>query len=532
MPVDFVTEEYARFRPQWDRIADVLDGTDAVKRNAHVYLPMMEGHRENPHSYARYVANASFLGASELSVNAFLGAVFRKDPSIEVPARIKPRLDNLNAAGDAFDTFAKRTMRNVLAFGRYGLLVEAPAPGEGGAQAVDMRDPAAALPWIAGYEARDIRSWRTRIVAGRPVLDQVILHERVEAPAEDEFGFRHEGQHRVLDLDDAGLYRVRLYRHVNQSYELTGIFEPRPRGSRIDYIPFVFISPTDLRPGVTKSPILDLVDANLDHFKASAELQQARSRIAWPLPVVISEAEPSPLRFGGDWALWLPPGSDAKFLEFSANGLGDLSAALQEKAADMAVLGARLLQEPKRAVEAAETHYLRASAENATLASCANTVSDGIQTALSHMAEWVAAAGQVKVELNTDFFDVPVSPQVVTALMAAVQAGLYPMDEWAHVLKQGEMVRQETTIEEFRAMLQTDQPVLLGRAEKLAEINRPPPPDDGDEDGEDDGDTNGPPANGAVRNANGRNGNAGGTAGGGSARTTRQDLGPRRRTTA
>ena len=526
MPVDTVHPEYALARPQWDRIADVLEGSDAVKRSAHNYLPMMEGHRESPESYARYVANASFLNGTELTVNAFLGAVFRKDPSIEVPARIKPRLDNVNGAGDAFDTFAKRVMRNVLAFGRYGLLVEAPAPGEGGAQVVDLRDPAAALPWIAGYETRDIRSWRTRIVAGRPVLDQVILHEQVQAPADDEFGFRHEGQYRVLDLDDAGLYRVRLYRHVNQSYELAGVFEPRPRGARIDYIPFVFVGPTDLRPSVTKSPVLDLVDANLDHFKASAELQQARSRIAWPLPVVVSEAEPVPLRFGGDWALWLPPGSDAKFLEFSANGLGDLSAALQEKAADMAVLGARLLQEPKRAAEAAETHYLRASAENATLASCANTVSDGIQTALAHMAEWVAATGPVKVELNTDFFDVPVSPATITSLMAAVQAGLYPMDEWAHVLKQGEMVRQETSIEDFRAMLQTDQPVLLGRAEKLAEINRPPPaerPEDEDDDGEEeDGDGN-------AGNRSGRPAARGGTSGN---RTTRQDIAPRRRTSA
>jgi hypothetical protein len=529
MPVDTVHPEYALARPQWDRIADVLDGTDAVKRSAHAYLPMLPGHREDPSSYAFYVSNAMFLNGSELTVNAFLGAVFRKAPSVEVPARVKPRLENLNGAGEGFDTFAKRAMRNVLAFGRYGLLVEAPAPGEGGGAASDPRDPAGALPWIAGYEARDIRSWRTRVVAGRPVLDQVILHEQVEAPADDEFGFRHQGRYRVLDLDDAGLYRVRLYRHVNQSYELTDTFEPRPRGSRIDYIPFTFIGPTDLRPAVTRSPILDLVDANLDHFKASAELQQARSRIAWPLPVVVSDAEPVPLRFGGDWALWLPPGSDAKFLEFSANGLSDLSAALAEKAGDMATLGARLLQQPKRAAEAAETHYLRASAENATLASCANTVSDGLKAALTHVAEWVAASGEVKVELNTDFFDVPVSPQTLSALMAAVQAGLYPMDEWAHVLKQGEMVREETTIEEFRAMLQTDQPVLLGRAEKLAEINRPPPPerpDEGDEeeDGEDGG-RSGNAANGASRPRSP-------VPRGGSSdnRTTRQDIGPRRRT--
>lgn len=529
MPVTNCSPEFDLYSAAWGRIADVLEGSDAVKRNATTYLPMLAGHREEPESYSEYVTNALFMNGSALTLSAYIGAIFRKDMTLEVPARIKPRLDNINGAGDSIHTFAKRVMRHVLAFGRYGLLVEAAAPSDdGSSNVIDFRDPAANLPWIAGYEARDIRCWRTRTVAGRPVLDQLILHEQVEVQDDDEFGFKLESQYRVLDLDETGMYRVRLFREINNTHEIVASYEPRPRGQRIPYIPFVFINPTDLRPSVSKPPLLDLVDVNLSHFKSSAEIEQARSRIAWPLPVVISDADAMPLKFGGNWALWLPPGSDAKFLEFNGKGLSDLSAALDEKASYMATLGARLLQEPKRAAEAAETHYLRASSENSTLASCANTASDGLKAALTHMAEWVAATGEVNVELNTDFFDVPVSPQTVTALMSAVQAGLYPMDEFLWVLKQGEMMRQETTIEDARRMNEQDQPVLLGRAEDLAEINRPPQPapaqGNGGNDDEEDRPTNG---------GNGRNGRTGTSTASSSGRTTnRADIGPRRRTSS
>jgi len=478
MPVTNTHPDFDLALPQWTRIADALDGTDAVKRAGDAYLPMLDGHRENPDSHARYVSGALFYGATERTVAALVGAVFRKDPTVEVPARIKPRLDNVNGAGDGIYTFAKRLVRHVLSFGRYGLLVEAPTPGDDGrAPLPDPASAASGLPWIAGYEARDIRCWRTRLVAGTPVLDQVILQEQVEVPGDDEFGFKVETQYRVLDLDEAGLYRVRLFRRTGRGYEAVREYLPTPTGKRIPYIPFTFVGPNDLRPEVSRAPILDLVDVNLSHFRSSADLEEGRSKLAFPLPVVVgAESEPFPLKFGGNWALWLPAGGDAKFLEFTGNGLSELAAALPQKENYMAALGARLLQEPKRAAEAAETQYLRQSSENSTLASCAKTAADALKVSLSRMAEWVSASGEVTVELNTDFFDVPLAPATVTALVAAVQANLLPIDEFLWVLKQGEMIRDETSIEDARRMLEQEQPALLGRAMDLGGAPAPGTP--------------------------------------------------------
>ncbi len=480
MPVTTTHPQYEEALSGWRKTADLLAGSDALKRSAEVYFPRLQGHMENDASYVRYIEGLVLFNGTERTISALAGSIFRKDPTVVVPARLKPRMDNINGAGESFYTFSKRMVRDVLAFGRYGLLVEAMAPSEdGNSPSLDVRDQAANLPWLAAYDPRDIRCWRTRIVAGAPILDQVILHECKQVAGDDEFGFKMVSIYRVLDLDDQGYYRVRLYQEVGKDeYEQVAEFLPKPRGQRINYIPFVFIGPTDLRPDITRSPILDLVEVNLSHARSTIDLEAGRSKLAYPMPVIVSDAEQVELKFGGDWALWLPLGSDAKFLEFNGKGMEELAAALPQKEGYMAALGARLLQEPQRQAEAAETHYIKQSSENSTLASVAKTCGDGLKQALTYMAEWVSASGEVKCELNTDFFDVPISPQAITSLVAAVQAGLMPVDDFLWVLKQGELLRHDLTIEEARSLIEQDTPRLMGTPENLNDPNAPPPAND------------------------------------------------------
>lgn len=478
MPVTFCHDEYLYNLPLWNKISDCMEGDHAVKASANQYLPMLEGHKADPDSYVRYVNGALWYGAARRVRESFISSIFRKDPSIVVPARLKPRLDNINGAGDNFYTFSKRVVSDVLTYGRIGLLVDFPAPlDENGNKVVpDPKDPAGTLPWIATYECRDIRSWRTKIRGGKTIVDQIILRENKIVPAEDEFGFKLERQYRILDLDETDQYRMRVFRTSdNGNDELIAQFEPTPdKGKRINYIPFIFIGPTDLRPDVTRSPLLDLVDAQVSWFKSSAECESARSKIAWPILWVATDQMPDappPIQVGGDQAMWLPIGGSLNIAEFRGDGIGALERALSQKEGYMAALGARMLEEPKRAAEAAETQYLKKSSENSILASVAMTTSDGLTAALKIACDWVAATGEVKAELNTDFFDAPVSPQTITALVAAVQAGYYTLNDFIHVMLQGEMIRPGTSIEEIRAELETEAPRLMGTPENLSDTS-------------------------------------------------------------
>jgi hypothetical protein len=489
MPVDTEHPEYIRYKPMWQKIVDCLDGEDAIKAGG--YVPMLEALRaDRVHGAARmqaYIDRGVFSNATDRTASALVGAIFRKEPDFEVPERLMPRMDNINGAGDTIFTFSKHVVEHVLTLGRYGLFIDWPEEGE------DL------LPFIAGYDAFSIRSWRTRNVGGRPKLDQVILYEEIQVPAYDGFGSEIEPQYRVLELDPEGRYIQRLFVRALEEPTRTGatarrrasnlipgtidssrwverVVESRPdKGKEIDYIPFIFLSPHHLRETVSKPPFLDLANHNIAHFKGSVALEHGRFYTAHGTPYITGYAKPGnpsdpdsdaePWDYGPE-NIWFIPEADAKvgMLQFSGDGLGYLENGQAEKERHMAFLGARLMDSQKRAVEAAETHEIRQSSENGTLAGAANSVSLGFEWCLQKMSEWVRQPKKkCTFRLNTDFFDKPLDPALLEKVMGALQAGHYPPSAWFWFLKEGELLPPEMTAEEAEEELDTMGPTITAR---------------------------------------------------------------------
>ena len=490
MPVDSEHPDYIRLKPQWQKIMDCLEGEDAVKAGG--YVPMLEAFRADRRNGAArmqtYIDRGVFSNATDRTASALVGAIFRKEPDFEVPERLTPRMDNINGAGDPVFTFAKSVVEHVLTLGRYGLFIDWPEEGE------DL------LPFIAGYDAFSIRSWRTRNVGGRPKLDQVILYEEVPIPAMDGFGSEYIPQYRVLELDPDGRYIQRLFVKaeeaagnrtrrrtsvqdaVESSRWVERVVESKPdKGKEIDYIPFIFLSPHHLRESVSKPPFLDLANHNIAHFKGSVALEHGRFYTAHGTPYITGYAKPgNPSDPEGDsepWDygpenIWFIPPAEAKvdMLQFRGDGLGYLENGQAEKERHMAFLGARLMDDQRKGVEAAETHLLRQVAETGVLAGTANTVSMGFEWCLQKMSEWVRQPKKkCTFRLNTDFFDKPIDPTLFEKAMGGVQSGLYPMSAWLWFLKEGEMLPPDMTAEEAQDELDTMGPLITARNMPLPE---------------------------------------------------------------
>ena len=488
MPVDIEHPEYTKYKGKWQRILDCLEGSDAVKAGG--YVPMLEAlEADKAHGMRRmqkYVNRGVFSNATDRTASALVGAIFRKEPDFEVPARLMPRMDNINGAGDPIFTFAKHVVRHVLTLGRFGLFVDWPEEGE------DL------LPFMTGYDALAIRSWRTRNVGGRPKLDQVILYEEISIPALDGFGSELSPQYRVLELDEAGMYQQRLFtkqaitegrrggarrNEAQVTQWVERVIESKPdKGKAIDYIPFRFLSPDDLRESVSKPPFLDLADQNIAHFIGSVALEHGRFYTAHGTPVITGYAKPEdddPWDYGPENIWFIPEvGAKVEILQFNSNGLQHLENGQTEKLQQMSFLGARLMETQKRAVEAAETHMIRQSSESGVLAGTANVVSEGFEWCLDRMAEWSRAPTGCTFQLNTDFYDKPMEPTLMANAMAGVQSGLYPMSAWLWFLKESEMLPPDMTTEEAQNELDQQGPLITARNMTL-------PDEDETEDGDD-----------------------------------------------
>ena len=453
MPIDTSRSEYFQHSRQAERCRDALAGSDAVKNKGPRYLPSLSG--QTADQYDAYKMRALWYGAAARTIQGLTGAVMRKDPVVTVPTELGGLISDVTQTGIPFSAFAKTTLEEVLVTGRYGVLV-------------DMSEKPVDNPkaYFAGYRTESIVNWRTAMIHGVPSLVLLVLREHCSEPkAEDPYTLESIEQYRVLRINGEGHYEAELFRKEGNEWKSIQLITPTHRGTPFTYIPFCFFGPNTLTPDIEKSPILDLVDVNFSHFRSSADLEHGRHFCGLPTPWVAGFPETTVLKIGSSTA-WVSsdPNASAGMLEFTGQGLGALEKALESKERLMAVLGARMLEEQKKTVEASDTLSTRMSGEQSVLRSVAGTVSAGLSKCLEWAALWMGVgpdeAKKAAAKLNTDFMDTAMSFVEMEALVRTWQAGGLSWATYYHLLERGEVTRPGIDAETEKALIEQDGPLL------------------------------------------------------------------------
>jgi len=460
MAVDTTHHEYDDRQGAWKKMRDVVAGEDTVKNCGSEYLPRLGGQDED--GYRAYKMRASFYNATSRTIDGLSGMVFRKPPQVDVVGPLEDFRDDVTLSDVPLHAFAEQVVEEVLTTARCGGLVDYPRVEDRGltrAQAERMN----LRPFWTLYKAEDILNWRVGLIGNRTQLTQVRLHETVEEPGDDEFTDEQIEQIRVLELVDGttedgeptgGMrYQQRVFRKNEKTSEWVQEGEtivPLMAGRPLDYIPFIFFGPRDTTPAACKPPLLDLAHINLSHYRTSADLEHGAHFTALPTPFCFGVAENEVPDQIGPEALWTSTSSEAQagMLEYTGQGLEALEKRLDVKESQMAALGARMLEAPKKAAEAADTARIHRTGEISVLASTAQAVSAGLTMMLEIARDWYGAAGDVRVTLNTDFLPTPMDPQMLTALFQMVQGGRISQQTFFENLQRGEIIAADKTYED------------------------------------------------------------------------------------
>jgi hypothetical protein len=418
-----------------------------------IYLPRLSGQSES--EYRSYAERAAFFNASGRTLDALTGLIFAKDPVYKLPTAIEPYADDITLSGDNLREFAEQVVEQQVAVGRVGIMVDYPANAPtnitiAAAEALNIR------PFLRYYTAESIINWRTSYINGAQVLTMVVLKETIDA-LEDEFTTNEVVQYRVLDLTEQG-YRVRV---MGDNNALISEMYPIQNGGSLSYIPFVILGANSATSSVQKPPLLDLIDANIAHYRNSADYEHGLHFTGLPTPYVagVQLDEGQTLNLGSKTAWVFPdPSAKAAFLEFTGQGLSTIREAMKDKEQRMAVLGARMLADEKRAAEAFGTVELKTAGERSVLASISRSASDSITRALNWMAEWVGAPQDAQFNHNTDFGAARMSPQMVTALLGAYQGDAMPLSVLFDNFQRGELISPDMEFEEYEAQLDDSGP--------------------------------------------------------------------------
>ena len=429
---------FDRLKTEYRLIRACLDGEQAIRDAGQLYTPKPSAMQ--PDDYVAYLARGSFYDAPAATLRLMTGLALRKDPILHLPARLEPLRLRATVDKAPFQIMVEDIVREVLAMGRYGLLLDFPRAG----------NTALTTPHFVGFNAENIDEVETAYVDGMLEVVRVVL-------ATDE---RHDGADVFLELAlEDSIYQIRRFVRQGPSEKRVDIEEgiiPQVNGRALDFIPFLMVSHQGIRPSDVRPPFSGLCRVALSHFRNSCDREHAIFLTSAPTPWVSgSLTEDRIPRAIGAGALWvLPEGSQVGMLEFTGAGVSAMKELMEEKIEVMAQLGARMLTTTVNRNESIETATQRTRGELSLLHGTVVSVEAGINKLLRIAAEWVGAPpAEAHVEMSRDFIEATLNGKQIEGLVKLWQSGGISHRTLYENLQAGEVASPDRTFEQEREMI-------------------------------------------------------------------------------
>ncbi len=423
MPVDSTHSQYTKNATKWETMRDCIAGQDEViaRRTAHLpeFIPV------DSVRYDQYLQRALYTNVTGRTLKGLVGAIFRRPPVEKMNMQIDYLREDYDGSGQSLTQLGKLVCSELITTGRYGLLVDYPKAPPGLSQEQVKNLQLRAI--IAAYPAESIINWKAFAVGGSLVTVLVVLKEVVDEQV-DEFDVKSCTHHRVLMLDESGLYLQRVFNEKNEQVG-DDIFPTDSAGYRLKEIPFQFVGAEDNRPEVDDPPLYDLAMVNLAHYRNSADYEEGVFVHGQGTLFVSSdmsvdqwkEANPNGIVVGSRRGHFLGANGSASLLQMDANGAA--REAMTDKIETMKMIGARLISS-RTGTQTAEAARIDAGAESSVLNTIVGNASEAIKSALKYACLFMGGdPAKVHYTLNKDFFDSTMTAQDVMAMIQLEDRG-------------------------------------------------------------------------------------------------------------
>lgn len=396
----------------WDLVADLMNGTAAMRKAGERHLPRWPS--EDVCSHKLRVSTATLFPAYQRTVSVLTGKPFSKPLTIreDVPPRIEAWLDDVDQEGRNLDAFAADLCSDALAYGFCGILVDAPQAE--GLRTVADESAAGIRPYFVHVKHDAILGWRTDKQGGATVLSQLRLMESVEEE-DGAFGTKTVSQVRVLDRGKWATYRKVKGVDGRESWQLhqEGL-------TSIDVIPFAPVY--GYRKGHMQGvpPMLDLAYLNIEHWQSKSDQQNILHTAR--VPILFTKAmEGKELSVGaGTMVQASSPDADMKFVEHSGSSIEAGRQSLLDLEDQMRQVGAELL-----VIKPGNTTEVQTRQDNepamCDLQRIMQALEDALDLALHYMAEFAGEPTGGQVSIYSDF-GVATLAEASAQLLATMQA--------------------------------------------------------------------------------------------------------------
>lgn len=427
----------------WAAVQDAISGSATVKRRNEMYLPMPQGFVEDesqyvavdrgpsdkfikemmtiaPHyhfnkAYMAYLQRARFPEITINTMRGLVGVATRKESEITLPAKLEYMIDKATNKGKSLDELFVMCLVGTLSFGRSTILV-------------DVNDKTNTVHLV--YQgSQEFLNWTEDEDNGETTMalfEEKSMKLKANTKYEVEESCSYLAYSFKEDPKDEKVTAVTVTRFTDPDKDPEDKI-PNLQGTRFEKIPVVTIGALENGNDPDPAPLLGVAEIAYSMYRKDADLSNAQFMTCNPMFTITGGEGSVPTQFGSTVALILEnPQANAFFPTTDTSALDHVSKTIQELREEAAQFGAALLGPTKKAAESTETVKTRQGAQGATLVCVVDNVCKGITDALKIAAQISnAPAEDIEYSVSTDFSELNLSPQMLTALVGAWQAGIY-----------------------------------------------------------------------------------------------------------
>lgn len=482
--VSFVREDVRAKLADWYRVRDCLSGSKKIKEAGVIYLPMpnpSDDSDENIAHYDAYRNRAVFYNVVRRTLDGLIGQVFSRDPVVNLPVQFDVIRANIDGAGVSFDQQSKKCLSEVMAYGRCGLLVDYPDRSEAGPASLADLQAGYIRPTVVQYEPWQIINYRLTNIGAKQTPDLIVLSEQYVL-SDDGFETKYEDQWRVLRLLN-NVYVVEIWQMDKGQAIVTRTYTPLDGwGNPFNEIPFYPMGALNNNYSPDYTPMLDMAELNIGHYRNSADYEEACYMLGQPTPWMsgITKAyheqvwKGKKVELGSRTVIPLPPEGAAGLLQPAPNTM--VFEAMQHKERQMIALGAKLVEQKTVQRTFGEAQLENAS-ESSILAAAAKNVSAAYRHALVACGRFLKLELEddpKMYELNTDF---PASRMTMEELLKVVQmwqaGGIVTSEMRATMRKAGVATKDDEEYKEEKESDDTNRMPDLGFGDKTTPPKQP-----------------------------------------------------------
>lgn len=435
---------------------------------------LAQGQRCNQQNSLRvksYWSRGRWFPATGRTYETLGGMIWSKEPESEIQPKLEYLIDNADGTGCGLREVAQKTVDEVIAVARYGILVDMPAaPVDKDGKPVKLtraqnEDPKFLPKWIQ-YKAESIIYFRT---SGESCsVDEIRLTE-VKSEPKGEFDYEDKVYIRRLIMID-GVYHNQLW---NDKDEMDTDVIPVANGSTLKEIPFQFFGADDNSAEYSKLPLYDLANENLGHFVLDCDNRDNLHYHGQGMTVVstdlskdeFDEMNPNGLDVGARGMNMLDAGGKVEIIQIEATGA--IPAEMLRDEDRMVMSGAQLVTD-NNANETLGAKRIDANASMSALKRISFNITDGFKQLFTWTAQFLGEESTSMYKLNTDFITDDLTPEMINAHMALVQGNILPAITLNEVARKAELTDLDD--EEIAAALLNQNLLGGGTSEEMATL--------------------------------------------------------------